>query len=104
MPVNPNHVSVNAQEQDANRESVLNFFRALTAFRKSRPAFVYGSTVWLEEGPEALLAYVRELNLSDNPVNLPSSFRQHKVLLSNYGSIQATLGPWEGRMIDLAYE
>lgn len=113
MPVNPNHVSVNAQEQNGRRGSVLNFFRALTAFRKSRPVLVYGSTTWLEEPPEALFAYVRELgqeklavalNLSDNPVNLPASFRQHKVLLSSYGSIQATLGPWEGRIIDLTHE
>jgi oligo-1,6-glucosidase len=42
LKVNPNYQTINAEAQEKDPNSTLNYFRKLVKLRKKEPAFVYG--------------------------------------------------------------
>ncbi|MEP3208712.1 MAG: alpha-glucosidase [Maribacter sp.] len=62
LKVNPNHTEgINVAAQDANKDSVLNYFRRMVEVRKDHPALVYGSYHLLLQADEEVYAYSRIL-------------------------------------------
>ena len=62
IQVGANYKAINRAAQENDPQSVLNYFRKLTALRKKYPAFVYGKYTLLDKSNTAIYAYTRELN------------------------------------------
>ncbi len=80
MSVNKNTPRINVAAQQNIQNSILNYFREMTAFRKANLVLTYGSYQPVEETPDSLFLYFREsgkekmlivLNFSDQVTNLP---------------------------------
>jgi oligo-1,6-glucosidase len=119
--VNPDHVRVNAEAEEADPSSVLRFTRAMIAFRKAHPVLVYGSFELLAAGDPRLFAFVREgegakkgerllVEINMSGVSTEGSARGSgaTILFSNQGPAvptskigaptPAVLAPWEARI------
>ncbi len=108
--VNPNYIEINAEAQDADPDSVLQFYRRLLVFRKEHPCLVLGDYRRVPSDHASLLAYQRCLaeeslliliNLSSETIPLgPELCSSEPPLLSNYAEYRAkVLRPWESRII-----
>ena len=108
IEVNPNYVRINANEQEGNPDSMLHFYRKLSALRRSteyEEILVYGDTVPYMEEEHGLMAYFRKGEKQD--VFVAGNFleeerivplqeqREKRVLLSN-ASVE-----WEGENLRL---
>ena len=93
--VNPNYTGVNAAAQEEDPDSILNYYRRLTALRRKHPVLVYGSFEEIADLPPTLYAYRRRygndmltaiLNLSDETPRLLNAtvVSGGKLLISNY--------------------
>lgn len=101
LKVNPNFTQINVKEQEQRKDSVLNYYKALLALRKSekfREVFTYGDFVPFMEEEDSILAFERrtkekavkvianfgesakKITLADSPDN--------QILLSNKDYIQ----------------
>ncbi|GAB3550077.1 alpha-amylase family glycosyl hydrolase [Noviherbaspirillum agri] len=58
LPVDPVHIDMNVEKQDARQDSVLRFARDMIALRKSRPELSKGK-ITLLDAPEGVLAFSR---------------------------------------------
>lgn len=85
LPVQESHRRRAADVQEAEAHSVLAFYRGALAFRKTHPALIAGSIVFLEAGNDDLLAFTRAtegkkllclFNFGDEPAQwqLPPQF------------------------------
>jgi oligo-1,6-glucosidase len=116
LKVNPNYKTVNAEAQEKDQNSTLNYFRKLVKLRKQEPAFVYGNYTLLDKENPNVYAYKRELNgkkfivllnFSDTDAhyNIGFSTLKSKIILGNYKSrkgIKANiLQPYEAQIIEL---
>jgi len=116
LKVNPNFEAINVAAQEADPDSVLNFYRSLIALRKAEPALVYGSyELLLAEDPQ-IYAFTRTLddqqlvvicNLTGKPAlydNPGIMLDRGQLLLGNYpveshpASDSLTLRPYEARV------
>lgn len=91
--LNPNYTGINAQAEEQDPDSILNYYRALIALRNSTPALLHGD--WRELLPESgqIVAYARELegtaytvlcNLSGVNAELPCTLGDFgELVLSN---------------------
>ncbi|MEX8547800.1 MAG: alpha-glucosidase [Mucilaginibacter sp.] len=61
IKVNPNFSMVNEASQEADPNSVLNYFKKLIRFRKNNPVLVYGDYTLLNEDHEQIYAYTRSM-------------------------------------------
>ncbi len=108
MKVNENTSRINVDAQQIGSDSILNYFRAMTALRKAYPVLTYGSYQPLEETPDSLFLYFREsdkekllivLNFSDQVTNLPDLVKPviSQRLIGNYADPgnEAVVRPWE---------
>jgi alpha-glucosidase len=59
LPVTADYPSVNVQSESADPGSLLNWYRRLTALRRTSPALRDGRTVMLDEGNPSVLTYAR---------------------------------------------
>jgi len=88
LPVNQNYQERNVVNQAAEPDSLLLFFKALAALRKSEPALQSGDFTALTPNPHTYLAFERTLN------------EDRLVILLNFSSreVQADLpkGQWQG--------
>jgi Glycosidases len=119
IKINPDHVYVNQQAQEADKNSVLNYFRMLVHMRKERPELVYGHyTLYDEEHPK-IFAYTRVLgkdglfvvmNFSNTVVKYtvpePLLLKEQDPVLNNEMSVQMkdrtlTLLPWQSLIYEL---
>ncbi len=94
--LNSNHTRINAEAEEGDPDSVLNYYRALIALRNGTPALLRGD--WRELLPEngQIVAYVRELegeeytvlcNLSGERAELPCAMSEFgKPVLANMPS------------------
>lgn len=109
--VNPDYVSVNAEAEEADPDSTLNFARAIIKFRKERKCLVYGSFELLAREDPRLFAFVREgdgdrllveINMSAEAVRGAVPPEGATILVSNLGvaggGAPGTLEPWEARI------
>ena len=107
MPVNPNHVSVNAAAARADPGSVFHHYRRLIALRRSDPVVADGDFTMLLPDDEQVYAFVRRLgdaellvtgNFSGEAVvpAVPDGWAGAEVVAGEAGD-GLELGPWEGR-------
>ncbi len=115
LAVNPNYKQINANQEAADPNSVLNYTRRLIAFRASTRAFVYGDFADLDPQHPHVFAYTRTLgpeqflvveNFSSAPITytLPNSLKAATLKLANYANTHEqqtptlNLKPWEARI------
>ena len=116
LKVNPNYKTVNAEEQEKNPNSVLNYFRKLVKIRKENPVLVYGKYTLLDKNNPGVFAYTRELkgkkmlvllNFSEkkSPFKIEISLAKSKTILNNYGGKSEIknniLRPYEAMIIEI---
>ena len=96
LKVNPDYTKINVQAQEKDSDSVLHYYRKLTALRKDPnyvQTFTYGKFVPVREQiPEKVLAYLREgknqkilvlCNWGEQTVKVPLEDSVKEVLLNN---------------------
>lgn len=59
LKVNPNYETINAEVQEKDPDSTLNYFRKLVQLRKQEPTLVYGSYTLLDENNSKVYIYLR---------------------------------------------
>lgn len=107
--VNPNHTEINVAMQDADPDSILNYYRVLTALRKANPIVVSGTYADIEAGSEWIYAFTRSLNgevwlainnFADKDVPLAADLLplSHEIVISNYPDAGGTMRPFESRV------
>ncbi|HTX71554.1 MAG TPA: alpha-glucosidase [Rectinemataceae bacterium] len=92
IAVNQNYASINVAAAEADRNSILAFFRAMTAFRRAHPSLVYGGFELLGAEDRECFAYRREdgseallVALNFSPKSIERDFGRGLVpLLSTY--------------------
>jgi oligo-1,6-glucosidase len=113
LPVNPNHVEINAADQLDDPHSVFNHYRRLIALRHENPVVVDGDYRLLLPDDERVFAYVRTLgdtrllvlaNLSGDPapvdLGADEDLLAGEVLLSTHElGAGPVLQPWESHVI-----
>jgi oligo-1,6-glucosidase len=113
MPVNPNHVTINARAALADPDSVLHHYRRLIALRHEEPAVAHGDfTMLLADDPQ-VYALTRRLddvellvlvNVSGDPAapEIPdaAAWTAAELLLTNVAPHRPNLElePWEARI------
>ncbi len=114
IPVNPNHVEINAAAQVDDPDSVFSHYRRLIALRHEEPCVAHGDFTMLVPEHEQLYAFTRTLgdvqllvlaNLSSDSVDPTAAGvpvpADGEVVLSNEGGVEqgALLGPWAARVV-----
>jgi oligo-1,6-glucosidase len=115
LPVNPNHVEVNAEAALADPDSVLHHYRRLIELRHTEPVVAFGTFTMLLPDDERVYAFTRRLddvellvlgNFSGEtvPLDLPEAdaWAAAELLLGNYPAPETpdlTLRPWEARVL-----
>lgn len=108
LKVNPNYRQINAEAQETDENSVLNYFRQTVGLRKKSPVLIYGRYEILDAENRDVYAYTRELNGEkrlillnfkphDASVKLNIDLGEAKRLLGNYSetSNDKRLKPFE---------
>jgi oligo-1,6-glucosidase len=106
LKINPNYKEINAEMQDKDENSPLNYFRNLIKFRKKNLELVYGKSEYYDLENESVFAYSRELggrnllilvNFKENEAtaNVPFDLDNGKVLFGNYDAFDGTLKPYQ---------
>lgn len=114
LKVNDNHTAVNAEAQEKDPNSVLNYFRKMTKLRKTNPVLVYGKYTLLDKENPNVYAYTRELdgkkvlvllNFSSKNATAKTgiNIKKSKVLINNYAkaSKNGELRPYESVIYQL---
>ena len=114
IKINPNYTEINAETEDKNANSPLNYFRKLTKLRKDNLVLVYGKYTLLDEANESVYAYTRELNgrkmlvllnFTDKEAsaNTGVEMSKAKVTLGNYETVSTDgkLKPYEAVVYEL---
>ena len=114
IKINPNYTQINAEAEDKDANSPLNYFRNLTKLRKENLVLVYGKYTLLDELNESVYAYTRELNgrkllimlnftTKEATANTGIDLSKAKVLLDNYAdaSKDGKLKPYEAVIYEL---
>ena len=109
IDVNPNYTSINTEAEKNDPDSVLNYYKAMIAFRKAHPVIVDGSFKEYFPDSDRIFAYVREndsemlfviLNFSATKfaLQIPEEIDMEnaEVAMSNTGRTY-----FEGRVLDL---
>jgi oligo-1,6-glucosidase len=112
IPVNPNHVEINAEAAVADPDSVFHHYRRLIQLRRTEPAVAHGDFTMLLPDDPVVYAFLRRLgdvelltvaNFSGEPVRpaLPDygAWLEAELLLGNVtDSCGPELAPWEARV------
>ncbi len=116
LKVNSNYTFINAEAQEKDPNSVLNYFRKLVQIRKEEPTLIYGKYTLLDKENPSVFAYSRELNGKKMLIllnfsekiasfNLGLSINKSTVVLDNYSNTKKiknnTLRPYEAVIIEL---
>lgn len=115
LKVNPNYKTINADYEEKDSNSVLNYFRKLVQLRKQNPILVYGAYTLLDRENPNVYAYTRELNgkkllvllnFTDKTANYNLNFElgKHTIVLDNYNDYKKAennlLRPYEAMIIN----
>ena len=114
LSVNPNYKTINAEAEEKDANSCLNYFRKAILLRKQNKVLVYGKYELIDADNQKVYAYTRELNGKKLLVVLNftkenTSFAttldigHSKILLSNYlnASKNKELKPYEAVVYEL---
>ena len=109
LPVNPNYITVNAEAEAKDANSVLSWYRELLRLRRNNPALTAGSYREIFADSEEIFGFVREhdghevmtiVNFSLKPVKLPEEISGRKIILSSEREVEPSkLKPLEARII-----
>jgi oligo-1,6-glucosidase len=109
IPVNPNHVRINAAQQRDDGGSIYRYYRKLIRFRHEEAAVVTGDCKLVDIGSDTTYAFSRSLgsnrltvlaNLSGTTVSV-AGMDPGPVVLANRPAHRCdgnSLGPWEARV------
>jgi oligo-1,6-glucosidase len=106
LKVNDNHIAINAESQEKDPNSVLNYFRKMVKLRKDNAVLIHGKYTLLDEKNPQVYAYTRELegkkmlivlNFSKEKAtpNTGINTKNTKVLINNYTTISSELLPYQ---------
>ena len=111
LEVNSNYTQINVESQEKDRDSILHFYRKMSAFRKANKVMVYGDYECLNEDDTNLYFYKRYndeetyiilLNFSNKKQPLDYAkydLANTDLALSNYSeNFDAFLQPWEAQI------
>ena len=116
LPVNPDYTNINVREQESREDSLLNFYRQLSALRRHpdyRETLVWGEFLPEYENIEGLLAYHRK---ADRDLLVLANMKQGSqtvnicghcsALINNMDHLTAdensiTLEGWQGVMLEI---
>ena len=116
LKVNPNFTTINAEAQEKDPNSVLNYYRKLVNVRKASPVLLYGKYTLLDKENPNIFSYIRELdgkkilvllNFTEKEAayNLGFPTDKSKIILSNYTKSKSmkinTLRPYEAVILEL---
>lgn len=118
LKVNENHRFLNAEVQEKDTNSVLNYFRKIVKLRKENPVLVYGKYTLLDSENPNVYSYTRELdgkkllialNFSENNATYEPGFslEKSKIISSNYSELfvdnknNTILRPYEAMIIEI---
>ncbi len=114
ISVNPNYETINAETEEGDPRSVLNYFKKLVALRKSEPTLVYGQYELLDKDNPDVYSYTRTeqgrkilimLNFTshDAQAHTGLDISDKKVLIGNYetASRSGKLRPYEAVVVAL---
>jgi oligo-1,6-glucosidase len=106
IPVNPNHLEINAEAERANPDSVFHHYRRLIALRRELPVIARGDFTMLLEDDERVYAFTRSLDGETLLVLGNFSGDHTSVALDGWDDAEPliglpglSLGPWEGRVL-----
>ena len=103
LKVNDNYTEINMETQDADPDSVLNYYRELIALRKSpayKEVFAYGEFLPVYQNTSSVMAYYRKTekqrilitaNFGKEAVSLMLEYPVKQLLLSNMASAEHSL-------------
>ena len=108
QPVNENYPAINAEDEDKDPDSVLNWYRKLLAFRKNSDVLLQGTYREILSESEEVFGFVREYdgqevitlaNFSGRAVSVPEKFAEKTILFSSENTINPSeLAPLEARI------
>ncbi|MBQ6773219.1 MAG: DUF3459 domain-containing protein [Synergistaceae bacterium] len=107
LPVNENYKRINAEREEKDSDSVLNFYKALMKLRENHNALIAGSYREILSDSEELFAFERELNgekfitvanFSLKPVRVPDSLTGKIILSSEKNINPSEIKPLEARI------
>lgn len=112
LKINPNYKEINAEVQDKDENSPLNYFRNLIKFRKENLELIYGKSEYYDLENESVFAYSRELderkllilvNFKETlaTVKVPFDLAEAKVLFGNYADFSGTLEPYQAVILEV---
>lgn len=118
IKVNPNYTQVNAEDDERDPESIIQFYRNMIVFRKTHPVLTWGTFTPLFERHEKVIAYIRDYNEEKLLILINMSNKYTKINFSNtdikegklicsthkeQGSFEEImkLAPFEGRIYTL---
>ena len=113
MTVNPNHATVNVEDQKEDQNSILNYFRRMVQVRKSCASIQGRNYRTIKTAENEVFLFLREnddekilfaLNFSSRDVNFPLLLRGGEILIGNYAAPSPNLRPWEARVVKLSSE
>ncbi|MFV0636943.1 alpha,alpha-phosphotrehalase [Mitsuokella sp. WILCCON 0060] len=109
LGLNKNHETINAEQESADGNSILSFYKELIRLRKEMPLIAEGTIHFLERENDDVLAYERQLgeerllvfcnfrpqeaDLQESPLTYEKNGWQK--LLGNYPECRANLRPYE---------
>ena len=106
--VNPNYVSINAEAEERDADSVLKFYQKMIAMRNASSTLQYGSYTPLWTEHEQIFAYRRELegetytivcNMSGERAKLPEVPAGRVVMSNTADATGNVLSPYESRVV-----
>jgi len=117
IKVNPNYTTINAEQQEKDDNSCLNYFKKLIKLRKQTSTLIYGKYTLLDKNNRKVYAYTRELNdhkilvllnfsKDDAQANVDLKVANAKRLICNYTDVPLrndaiTLRPYEAVVYEL---
>ena len=114
LKINANYTEINAEMQEKDPNSILNYFKKLVQLRKDHPVLTYGAFELVDKENPTVFAYTRTLNnkkwmvilnFSEKEATLTTSLpiETAKVILSNYNATQSSksLQPYEAIVLEL---
>lgn len=117
IKVNPNYTTINAEMQEKDENSCLNYFRKMVRLRKNTPTFIYGKYTLLDKDNPKIYAYTREwqgnkilvlLNFSkeNTKPDIDINISNAKLLICNYKKVHIhsssiLLRPYEAAVYEL---
>jgi oligo-1,6-glucosidase len=112
LKVNQNHTTLNAELQEKDPNSCLNYFRKMTKLRKENAVLIYGKYTLLDEKNPAVYAYTRELDgkkmlvllnftKQKATVNTGIEIKDTKVLINNCSSFSGILLPYQAVVLEV---